>query len=244
MAGILGWKDILRPIRDGYRHIFPAPDTGPSPEERRKTREKDRLKGFTYFDTFEQLITWDTNQSDPLQRANTPLLTRCIDGKTRSENKSKLLVCHDYAGNYHDYESVQSFSLCGEMYSCEYLQCVESFVYFSHKLVCVPPPTWINTLHRNGVKALGTILLEPQTKETETLLRHAGSGFIMADTLARIAKHYGFDGFLVNLEKPFPRDTWSVGILQSFLDQLREALGADGVLIWSASFELCTVVSN
>ena len=55
MAYLLGWKDVLRPIRDGYRHLFPAPDTGPTPEERRKQRALDRLKGFTYFDTFEQL---------------------------------------------------------------------------------------------------------------------------------------------------------------------------------------------
>ncbi|KAH7412151.1 glycosyl hydrolase family 85-domain-containing protein [Phaeosphaeria sp. MPI-PUGE-AT-0046c] len=233
MATLLGWKDILRPIRDGYRHLFPAPDTGPSPEERRKWREEDRLKGFTYFDNFEQLETWNTNQADPLQRSNTPLLPRRLDTHFEDKDKSKILVCHDYAGNYHDYESVQRSNPSREMYSCEYLQYVETFVYFSHKLVCVPPPTWTNTLHRNGVKALGTILLEPQTKETEILLRHTGTGFDLANILADIAKHYGFDGFLVNLEKPFPRDSWSVDMLQSFLEQLKEALGPRRDLIWS-----------
>jgi endo-beta-N-acetylglucosaminidase D len=236
MAGTMGWKDILRPIRDGYRHLFPVPDTGPTPEERRRRREQDRLKGFTYFDTFEQLELWDVTQSDPLQRANTPLLPRCTITEVEKEPKANVLLCHDYAGNYHDYESVQGAPLDDEMYACEYLQHVEAFVYFSHKLVCVPPPTWTNTLHRNGVKVLGTILLEPQTKETERLLRLTGTGddmtFCLASKLAAISKHYGFDGFLVNIEKPFPNEIWSPELLCAFLAQLKTDLGDGMELIW------------
>jgi endo-beta-N-acetylglucosaminidase D len=238
MAGLLGWKDILRPIRDGYRHLFPTPDTGPTPEERRKRREQDRMKGFAYFDTFEQLEAWDMDESDPLQRANTPLLPRCIDTDPIQEGQANVLLCHDYAGNYHDYESVQELGQNDEMYTCEYLQYIDTFVYFSHKLVCVPPPTWTNTLHRNGVKALGTILIEPQTKETERLLLRTGTGdnivFTLTKTLANIAKHYGFDGFLINIEKPFPKDDWTSGILHTFLLQLRNELGDQMQLVWSA----------
>jgi endo-beta-N-acetylglucosaminidase D len=238
MAGLLGWKDILRPIRDGYRHLFPTPDTGPSPEERRKRREQDRRKGFAYFDTFGQLEAWDMNESDPLQRANTPLLPRCNGSNFTQKGKSNVLLCHDYAGNYHDYESVQELGQNDEMYTCEYLQYVDMFVYFSHKLVCVPPPTWTNVLHRNGVKALGTILIEPQTKETERLLIRTGTGdnvvFTMAKILANIARHYGFDGFLINIEKPFPKDGWTLEVLLAFLVQLRNELSDQMHLVWSA----------
>jgi endo-beta-N-acetylglucosaminidase D len=240
MASIMGWKDILRPIRDGYRHLFPTPDTGPTSEERRVQREKDRLKGFTYFDTFDQLVSWDVSESDPLQRANTPLLLRAIDLDAGTEARSNVLLCHDYAGNYHDYESVQGADLNEEMYACDYLLCVDTFVYFSHKLVCVPPPTWTNTLHRNGVKALGTILIEPQTKESERLLEHTAKDgivlFSMTKILADIAKHYGFDGYLVNIEAPFPKEYWSPVILQAFLAQLRTELGDNRQLIWYALF--------
>jgi endo-beta-N-acetylglucosaminidase D len=236
MAGILGWKDILRPIRDGYRHLFPTPDTGPTPEERRKRREQDRLKGFTYFDTFQQLEAWDTRESYLLQRANTPLLLRGSNGQVEEEPLADVLLCHDYGGNYHDYESVQEVSLDNEVYTSEYLQYVETFVYFSHKLVCVPPPTWTNTLHRNGVKSLGTILVEPQTKDTERLLRHVGEGddmtFALARKLSDIAKHYGFDGWLVNIEKPFPMEHWSPDALRKFLKQLRRDLGEGMQLVW------------
>jgi endo-beta-N-acetylglucosaminidase D len=236
MNNIPGWKDILRPIRDGYRHLFPAPDTGPTPEERRKRREQDRLKGFSYFDTFEQLEAWSVADSDPLQRANTPLLSRYDDASDAPEKKARVLLCHDYAGNYQDYEDVRSIGLKDKMYACEYLQCVDAFVYFSHKLVCVPPPTWTNTLHRNGVTVLGTILVEPQTPNTERLLQRTKTGaemtFGLAKQLAGIARHYGFDGYLVNIEKPFKMEQWSPDTLKSFLVQLKSDLGDEMELIW------------
>lgn len=237
MAGMLGWKDILRPIRDGYRHLFPLPDTGPTPGERRKQRELDRLKGFTYFDTFEQLEKWTEADSDPLQRANTPLLRRHKAFERESVGKAKVVMCHDYAGNYHAYESVQGVGTNEEMYACEYLQYVDAVIYFSHKLVCVPPPTWINTLHRNGAKALGTILVEPQTEGLERLLQHFDGTderyyFPLATKLANIANHYGFDGWLVNIEKPFAKEDWNSCVLETFLRQLRDDIGHEMQLIW------------
>ncbi|KAI4610089.1 uncharacterized protein J4E87_010845 [Alternaria ethzedia] len=236
MAYLLEWKDILRPIRDGYRHLFPTPDTGPTPEERRHQRALDRLKGFGYFDTFDQLESWTEADSDPLQRANTPLL-RATGRVPTDDRKTGVLLIHDYSGNYHDYESVQTIGVDKELYSCEYLQFVETFVYFSHKLVCVPPPTWTNTLHRNGVEALGTFLIEPQTEGSERLLNHTieESGdlnFPMAKKLASIAIHFGFDGWLINIEKPFPSDAWDPEVLEAFLRQLKAELGVDKRLIW------------
>ena len=233
MASLLGWKDILRPIRDGYRHLFPSPDTGPTPEERRKQRAIDRLKGFTYFDTFEQLETWTDADADTLQRANTPLLVRSVNER-EGLGKANVLLCHDYAGNYHDYEGASDIGLEDEKYACEYLQFVDTFIYFSHKLACVPPPTWTNTLHRNGVKALGTILIEPQTPDSEKLLQHGDDGlfFPLAAKLAMIADHYGFDGWLVNVEKSFPTASWDTHVLAAFLHHLRSDLGVEKQLVW------------
>jgi endo-beta-N-acetylglucosaminidase D len=237
MASLLGWKDILRPIRDGYRHLFPTPDTGPTPEQRRRQRELDRLKGFAYFDTFDQLESWTEADSDPLQRANTPLLRGTDATTTGTLGKTPVLLIHDYSGNYHDYESVHAVGVDKEFYSCEYLQFVDTFIYFSHKLVCVPPPTWTNTLHRNGVEALGTFLIEPQTEVSERLLQHTVDElgkmhFPMASKLASIATHYGFDGWLVNIEKPFPSEVWNAETLQAFLRQLKAKLGVNKRLIW------------
>ncbi|CAI6333911.1 unnamed protein product [Periconia digitata] len=240
MYTLLGWKDILRPIRDGYRHLFPAPDTWPTPEQRKKQRELDRLKGFAYFDTFDQIERWTARDSDPIQRANTPLLARSRTAGSDSDQKAAVLLCHDYSGNYHDYESVQGTGIDEEFYTCEYLQYVDKFVYFSHKLVCIPPPSWTNTLHRNGVQALGTILIESQTKDPGRLLScnqstdtpESKRTFPLAQKLAGIAEHYGFDGYLVNIEKSFSDSNWDPSVLESFLRQLKEDLGASRSLIW------------
>ncbi|KAJ4287646.1 hypothetical protein N0V90_012349 [Kalmusia sp. IMI 367209] len=242
MAYLLGWKDVLRPIRDGYRHLFPPPDTGPTPEEREKQRQLDSVKGFTYFDTFAQLEAWTEADSDPVQRANTPLLARSSVVSEKGVQKADVLLCHDFSGNYHEYEAVSSIGLNEEVYSCEYLQYVDSFIYFSHKLVCVPPPSWTNTLHRNGVKSLGTLLIEPQTNDSEKLLHHSRSMndrlgrvdlvFPFAQKLSDIARHNGFDGWLINIEKPFPEGQWDPLTLESFLRYLKGAMGTAGELIW------------
>ncbi|PZD34415.1 glycosyl hydrolase family 85 protein [Pyrenophora tritici-repentis] len=236
MAYLLGWKDILRPIRDGYRHLFPTPDTGPTPEERRKQRELDRLKGFAYFDTFDQVENWTEADCDPLQRANTPLLQRKDRDPNYYVGTARTLLIHDYSGNYHDYESVHAVGVEKEFYSCEYLQFVDTFIYFSHKLACVPPPTWTNTLHRNGVEALGTMLIEPQTEGSERLLEHTVDegtlSFPVANKLAYMATHFGFDGWLINIEKPFSSGTWKAEILEAFLQQLKAELGESKKLIW------------
>lgn len=241
MASLLGWKDILRPIRDGYRHLFPAPDTGPTPEERRKQREMDQGKGFTYFDTFEQLHSWTEADCDAIQRANTPLLPRSFVNLKDDRRKTNVLLIHDHAGNYHDYESVQGAGIDEERYACEYLQYVDTFIYFSHKLVCIPPPTWINLLHRNGVKALGTLLIEPQTEGSEQLLQHEDGNrmsFPVAKELAKIMNHYGFDGWLINIEKAFPKADWNSELLHMFLRDMKAEMGEKKQLIWCVL--LCT----
>jgi endo-beta-N-acetylglucosaminidase D len=240
MAYPLGWRDILRPIRDGYRHLFPSPDTGPPPEERERQRQLDRLKGFTYFDTINQLENWTREQADPLQRANTPLLRRRTHVYEESDEKTRVLLIHDHSGNYHDYEAIQGAGIEEEEedYVCEYLQFVDTFVYFSHKLVCIPPPSWTNLLHRNGVQAIGTLLVESQTKDAESLLHCEDRGgtnsptYPMAKMLADIAQEYGFDGWLINIEKPFAGKSWNSNALEEFLQQLKDALGPDRTLIW------------
>jgi len=240
MESITGWKDILRPIRDGYRHLFPSPDTGPTPEEREKQRKLDVLKGFTYFDTFDQLEDWTDETSDPISCSNTPLLCRAPTSPEDGTPKANVLLCHDYSGNYHPYEAATGIGVDEESYTCEQPQYVDTFVYFSHKLVCVPPPTWTNHLHRNGIKSIGTFLVEPQTKDADRLLKRAlgrkggedNSSVMFAHKLANIAKYYGFDGWLINIEKPFSKEVWDPEILQAFLEQLREELRPDRSLIW------------
>ena len=33
-------------------------------------------------------------------------------------------------------------------------------MYFSHALIVMPPPSWVNVAHRHGTKVLGTLITE------------------------------------------------------------------------------------
>ncbi|KAL8773903.1 MAG: hypothetical protein Q9209_001333 [Squamulea sp. 1 TL-2023] len=230
------WRRIGRRIgkklRDGLSPHPAAP--GPTPEERRAQRLRDGFRGFVYFNTFEEVEAWQSEDIDPIQQPNQPLLSRSSSSVHNKDGpKTKLILCHDYQGGYHDYESVRPHLLDSAMYSCKYLQYVDSFIYFSHKLVCVPPPTWTNCLHRNGVRALGTLLIEPQTTNVERLLVRKDGVFTIARQLANIIDAYNFDGWLVNFEQDAPeacRD-WSQ-LIVDFILQLRLNIGAHKRVLW------------
>jgi endo-beta-N-acetylglucosaminidase D len=233
--GTSSWRDVLRPIRDGIRRYFPERLGRDDSEERERKQQADALRGFAYLESFEQLKSWMPEKSDPLQRANTPLLPRNL---FEEQTGAKVLVCHDFGGGYHDYESATLVGADEESFSCEYLQSIETFVYFSHRLVTIPPASWTNTLHRNGVKSLGTFIVEPQTFGLETILDFETPNvsskrtFPVARKLAQMAKFFGFDGWLVNIEKTFSRDHWDLEALLQFLQDLKHQLGPHGQLVW------------
>ncbi|KAL9097717.1 MAG: hypothetical protein Q9165_000043 [Trypethelium subeluteriae] len=236
LGSIMGWKDILKPIRDRLDDLFPPDGSDQKQQEERQIR--DLLKGFKYFETFDELEAWSAQDVDPLRISNTPLLPR---EPVSSFEKASLTLFHDYAGNYHDYESSQGVDVDEERYCCEHLQFVDVFVYFSHKLVCIPPPSWTNTLHRNGVKVFGTFIVERgsrhvermlQAEEHESLSQQTTQVFLMASRLAQIAQAYGFDGWLINVEKTFPLRDWNLEKLEGFLEQLRKDMGDSGSVIW------------
>lgn len=228
----IGWH-LGKRLRDILRGS--PTDTGPSKEERLAQRRRDVLRGFAYFDHFQELEDWRAEDVDPIQIANTPLVRRetVQPQETTGLNSSKVLLCHDYKGGYHDYESVRPAEVETEDYSCEYLQYIDTFIYFSHKLVCVPPPTWTNLLHRNGVKVLGTFIVEPQSSDVERMLRESDGNFPVAKQLACMADTFGFDGWLLNIEKEFPSDVEDcIERLTHFIQALKQHLGNDKQVVW------------
>lgn len=229
------WKKIAWRVGKSLKDILnPTPeDLGEGKEQREAQRLRDALKGFVYFNTFDDLILWSLQDVDPIQRANTPLLDRPAAGRNHPEEGVKTLLCHDYSGGFHDYESVRPSAMKCDMYTCNYLQYIDLFIYFSHKLVCIPPPTWTNSMHRNGVRILGTFILEPQTPHVEQLLRQVDGEFVIARRLAILASVFGFDGWLLNVEKKIPvQNRELVGTLKEFISQLRQFMGPKGRVIW------------
>lgn len=116
------------------------------------------------------------------------------------------------------------------------------------KLVCIPPPTWTNTLHRNGVRSLGTFLVEPQSINIGRILERrpsttecGGWEYPLATQLVKMAKSFGFDGWLLNIEKTFPYARWGREKMVGFISQLRSRLG-HGNVIWSVQSSLLTFI--
>ncbi|KAM3422612.1 hypothetical protein BST61_g101 [Cercospora zeina] len=199
-------------------------------EDRTEQRRLDVLKGFAYLESFDEILAWAEDDVDALQRSNTPLLRRAQPG---GKHGAKVMLIHDYMGGYNEYESCQGLAVPEEQYSCDYLQFVETFVYFSHRLVAIPPPAWTNTCHRNGVTVLGTFIVEPGSTDVECILQQDELGsFWVARKLANMAKCSGFDGWLINIETSFSLLSWSAAKLEGFLRQLRAELGVEGKVVW------------
>ena len=136
-------------------------------------------------------------------------------------------------GGYHDWEGARPKLLRRIPFSCQYPQYVTLFVYFSHKLVCVPPASWINTMHRHGVKILGTLMFEGDGSDIEHVLDDEGGEFVIAKKLASMARAYGFDGWLLNFESAFPKETSNaMWRLTAFVRSLKRHLGPSGVVVW------------
>ena len=70
--------------------------------------------------------------------------------KKSQAERPRLLVCHDLHGNYHA-DALPQGSADADYYRLTQWSSIDVFVYFSHALVTIPPPGWINAAHTNGV---------------------------------------------------------------------------------------------
>ncbi|KAI8371465.1 glycosyl hydrolase family 85-domain-containing protein [Radiomyces spectabilis] len=159
--------------------------------------------------SFEELKNWQPGKNDAFNVATVPLQPRV------NQSGPRLLVAHDMAGGYKEDLYIQG-SNYQTIYNSQYLHYVDTFIYFSHSRVAIPPVNWTNTCHRNGVKMLGTLIVEGDAEsELEKLLHGPPALFedaddpmrlwspFFADKLVEVAKYYKFDGWLMNIEVPF-----------------------------------------
>lgn len=87
-----------------------------------------------------------------------------------------------------------------ESYVFYHWSVVDTFVYFSHHFVTIPPCGWINAAHRHGVKVLGTVITEGDNNTWDTILMSQENARKFANALIMVAKHYQFEGWLLNIE--------------------------------------------
>jgi mannosyl-glycoprotein endo-beta-N-acetylglucosaminidase len=95
---------------------------------------------------------------------------------------------------------------CSNLAQIPYAFChwaaIDTFVYFSHHLVTVPPVGWVSAAHTNGVRVLGTIITEWKDGEdtcARILSDHAVTESFV-DRCVQLAEAVDFDGWLVNIE--------------------------------------------
>ena len=219
---------------------------------------EDRMRGFTYLSKIYDAQKWTPDKADPLQKANVPLLKRPtpsvsvlnqkLDSAPQTMPLSNILLCTDY-GLYHPYETCQSTTITEEQYYVQFWQHVDTFVYFGHQRLAIPPPSWVNAGYRNGAQVLGLLINEGDNDidpDTMALLdRDSHNNYWLADKLGQMASCYGFDGWFINIEANVDetRGTWNNGqSMKDFLTQLRKALANYGVpgggkVVWYVRLE-------
>ncbi|NXI41672.1 ENASE acetylglucosaminidase, partial [Galbula dea] len=147
----------------------------------------------------EELLAWKPEGNDDFNISSVPLAKR---QPPLHSKRPRTLVCHDMRGGYIEDRFIQG-SATRNPYVFYHWRYIDIFVYFSHHTVTIPPVCWTNAAHRNGVPVLGTFITEwtDGEKLCEAFLAGGEEAYAaVSKQLARIAQHYCFDGWLINLE--------------------------------------------
>ncbi|KAI5120734.1 hypothetical protein M0805_006440 [Coniferiporia weirii] len=204
----------------------------------------------SYFGSLSELDDWNCKS-----RTRSGSYDGLLEYKPRSTSREmkydargKLLVCHDYKGGYT--ESPSSLA-----YTFNFWDRCDTFIYFSHQRVTIPPPGWINAAHKQGVKMLGVLIFEHESSQEDMLRLLVGNipGFgssaskafrnnslpvspYYARLLADLARERGFDGYLLNFEYPFAGKSEQVRALEAWISilnaELKQKVGDYAQTIW------------
>ncbi|CAA0834429.1 Cytosolic endo-beta-N-acetylglucosaminidase 1 [Striga hermonthica] len=184
-------------------------------------RTLEELESRAYFKSFHY----------PFNRAAVEPQSAAAGGLPR---RPRMLVCHDMAGGYADDRYVQG-GTNADAYAIWHWYMIDVFVYFSHSLVTLPPPCWVNTAHRHGVKVLGTFIMEwdEGKKLADKLLLTKDSAQMYAERLTELAVVLGFDGWLINMEVTL--DPEQIPNLKEFVSHLSKTMHSSlpgSLVIW------------
>lgn len=150
------------------------------------------------------------------------------------EKRPRTLVCHDMKGGYLADRFVQGVS-SDDCYVIYHWQLIDTFVYFSHHFVTIPPPCWTNAAHTHGVPVLGTVITENEDgiERCSKFLEDTESWQHLANQLINIAEYYKFDGWLMNIENPI--QPGQVNNLEEFIKYLTSEIHQripNSLVIW------------
>ncbi|CAG8517867.1 3848_t:CDS:2 [Ambispora leptoticha] len=193
---------------------------------------------FPFLKSFTELANWQPGNDDRnvarVTLRTRPEFRQIVSDEEKSKRDLKVIACHDMAGGY-----IEDYFKIG--YSIQYWQYVDTFIYFSHNRIGVPPPQWTNAAHRNGVKVLGTLITEWQEAMLENDLWVRGPNLegklsevenvdrsivntVFADKLIQMAEYYNFDGWFINVEAPLVGGAAHAKQLMTFLEYLKREI--------------------
>lgn len=112
---------------------------------------------------------------------------------------------------------------------------IDYFCYFSHEYITIPTLPWINAAHNNGVKVLGTIIVESIRGRIllNEILKSQSYMNAVVEALVLVAKTCHFEGWLLNVECPL--DEHKIPMLKDFVDSLTFRMHQDvphGMVLW------------
>lgn len=154
-----------------------------------------------------------------------------MDEFTRPE----VLVCHDYKGNYLDDKFINGTQNYEE-YRFYNWSAVDIFCYFSHNLVTIPTLQFLNAAHKNGVKVMGTFIVEDASGTrilNDQILTTKEKVRQVAESLVDISRRLRFEGWLLNIETSVYPD--KVELLKYFVEYLTKRTHEEiknGKVIW------------
>ncbi|KAH3685966.1 hypothetical protein WICPIJ_003059 [Wickerhamomyces pijperi] len=224
-------------LKTNQQHITTTTNSSVQPGA--KVNSKDFLS--LRFSSLNDLDNWMAQYKDtpsPIDCLRIPREERSRFKKIKplsssSVHHQQLLVCHDFKGNYckGEDDSPQGYfpHHSGEHYFLQYPSLIDHFVYFSHNRISIPPVSWTEMLHRQGIASLGCIILEggagDDDSEMDRLVTRdtKDGGFKYVKYLSLLAQRYRFDGWLINPEAHF-KDKRLANELVLFTEALRSEL--------------------
>ncbi|XP_055610935.1 cytosolic endo-beta-N-acetylglucosaminidase isoform X2 [Uranotaenia lowii] len=154
-----------------------------------------------------------------------------VDDRTRPQ----VLLCHDFKGNYLADRFINGTT--GEQwvdYRFYNWAAIDVFCYFSHNFVTIPTLQWLNCAHKNGVRVIGTLIIEGGNSGLlKDILQSEEFYRKVADALVQVAKICQFEGWLLNIETTLDGD--KIPMLKDFVAYLTKKSHEqipDSQIIW------------
>ena len=127
------------------------------------------------------------------------------------------------------------YDLDQEPYTFIHWPKIDTFIYFSHHFITIPPIGWIEAGHKNGVSILGTIITEfdAGAKIWKTIFASSENTKLLIQKCVQICQHVGFDGWLLNIENVIDKE--NIEDLKQFVQELTGAMHAtnpDSKVLW------------